>query len=136
GDAAGAIVAGGVQADAHHPGDSRMAVKNIMISNNLVHDIGLDYRGITSFLPTYVTGATITHNEVYNMPYSGISFGYGWGANDAGGSNDYANRGLYNFQPRYTTPTTASNNQITGNYVHDVMQQMNDGGCINGLSAH
>jgi hypothetical protein len=135
-DAAGAIVAGGVQADAHHPSDARMVNKNLTISDNLVHDIGLDYRGITSFLPTYVTNATITHNEVYNMPYSGISAGWGWGSNDAGGSNDYANRGLYNYQPRYSTATTASNNQITGNYVHDVMQQMNDGGCVYTLSAN
>ncbi len=134
--AAGAIVAGGVRADAHHPSDTRMTNRDITISNNVVHDIGTDYRGISSFLPTYVTNATITHNEVYNMPYSGITIGYGWGANDAGGSNDYANRGLYNYQPRYTTPTTASNNQVTYNYVHDVMQQMNDGGCIYGLSAN
>jgi hypothetical protein len=136
GDAAGAVVAGGVQADAHHPSDPRMVNKNLTISDNVVHDIGLDYRGITSFLPTYVTNATITHNEVYNMPYSGISDGFGWGANDAGGSNDYANRGLYNFQPRYGTATTASNNQITGNYVHDIMRQMNDGGCVYTLSAN
>ncbi|GAA4613023.1 RICIN domain-containing protein [Actinoallomurus liliacearum] len=135
-DAAGAIVAGGVQADAHHPSDQRMVNKNITVSDNLVHDIGLDYRGITSFLLTYVTNAVITHNEVYNMPYSGISVGYGWGANDAGGSNDYANRGLYNYQPRYSTGTTASNNQVTGNYVHDIMQQMNDGGCVYTLSAN
>ncbi|GAA0339185.1 RICIN domain-containing protein [Actinoallomurus spadix] len=136
GDAAGAIVAGGVQADAHHPGDPRMVNRNITISDNLVHDIGLDYRGITSFLPTYVTNAVITHNEVYAMPYSGISVGYGWGANDAGGSNDYANRGLYDYQPRYGTATTASGNQVTGNYVHDIMQQMNDGGCVYTLSAN
>jgi hypothetical protein len=135
-DSAGAVVAGGVQADAHHPSDTRMTNRDISFSNNLVHDVGLDYRGIVSFLATYVTNATITHNEVYNMPYSGIAVGYGWGANDAGGSNDYANRGLYNYQPRYTTATTETNNQITGNYVHDVMQQMNDGGCIYTLSAN
>ena len=76
----------------------------------------------------------ISHNEVYNMPYTGMSIGYGWGANDAGGSNQYANRGLYNYQPRYTTATTASNNRLIGNYVHDVMQQMTDGGCIYTLS--
>jgi len=135
-DSAGAIVAGGVRADAHHPSDARMTNQNLTISNNLVHDIGLDYRGITSFLPTYVTNATMSHNEVFNMPYSGMSVGYGWGANDDGGSNEYANRGLYSFQPRYTTPTTASHVQIIGNYIHDVMQQMNDGGCIYGLSAN
>ena len=70
------------------------------------------------------------------MPYTGMSIGYGWGSNDAGGSNHYADRGLYNYQPRYSTATTASNNRLIGNYVHDVMQQMNDGGCIYTLSAN
>jgi hypothetical protein len=136
GVAAGAIVAGGVQADAHHPSDPRMTNRDITIGNNLVHDVGLDYRGITSVLATYVTNAVIDHNETYNLPYSGIAVGYGWGANDAGGSNDYANRGLYNYQPRYGTATTEATNRVTDNYVHDVMQQMNDGGCIYTLSAN
>src|SRR3954454_3476612 len=96
---AGAVVAGGVRADAHHPSDSRMTNKNLTISNNSAHDLGLDYRGITSFMPTYVTNVTISHNEMYNLPYSGVSFGFGWGANDAGGSEDYVNRGLYKYQP-------------------------------------
>ncbi|MGN9908781.1 RICIN domain-containing protein [Phytohabitans sp. LJ34] len=130
----GGIVVGGVRADAHHPSDQRMVNRDITVSNNRIHDLGADYRGIVSVLNTYVTNATVSHNEVYNMPYSGISLGYGWGANDAGGNNNYANRGLYNYQPRYTTPTTASNNRLIGNYVHDVMQQMNDGGCIYTLS--
>ncbi|WP_243705949.1 RICIN domain-containing protein [Micromonospora sp. KC721] len=127
---AGGILVGGVRADAHHPSDQRMVNRDITISNNRIHDLGADYRGIVSVLTTYVTNATVSHNEVYNMPYSGMSIGYGWGSNDAGGSNHYANRGLYNYQPRYTTPTTAANNRLIGNYIHDVMQQMNDGGCI------
>ncbi len=133
---AGGIVVGGVRADAHHPSDQRMVNRDITISNNRIHDIGVEHRGIVSVLTTYVTNATIAHNEVYSMPYTGMSMGYGWGANDAGGSNHYADRGLYNYQPRYSTPTTASNNRLVGNYVHDVMQQMNDGGCIYTLSAN
>ncbi|MEV7971417.1 right-handed parallel beta-helix repeat-containing protein, partial [Sphaerisporangium sp. NPDC088356] len=131
---AGGIVIGGVRADAHHPSDQRMVNRNITVSNNRIHDLGLDYRGIVSVLPTYVTNATISHNEVYNLPYTGMSLGYGWGANEPGGNTQYTNRGLYNYQPRYTTATTASNNQLIGNYVHDVMQQMTDGGCIYTLS--
>jgi hypothetical protein len=131
---AGGIVVGGVRADAHHPSDQRMVNRDITISNNRVHDLGVEYRGNVSILTTYVTNATISHNEVYNMPYSGMSIGYGWGSNDTGGSDHYADRGLYNYQPRYKTPTTASNNQLIGNYVHDVMQQMTDGGCIYTLS--
>ncbi len=127
---AGGVVVGGVRADAHHPSDQRMTNRNITVSNNRIHDLGVEYRGNVSVLTTYVTTTNVANNEIYNMPYSGLSIGYGWGSNDAGGSNHYANRGLYNFQPRYATPTTASGNKLTNNYVHDVMQQMNDGGCI------
>ena len=129
-NSAGGVVVGGVRADAHHPSDQRMVNRDITVSYNRIHDLGVEYRGNVSVLNTYVTTATVSHNEVYNMPYSGLSLGYGWGANDAGGSNHYANRGLYNYQPRYSTPTTASNNKLINNYVHDVMQQMTDGGCI------
>jgi ricin-type beta-trefoil lectin protein len=131
---AGGIVVGGVRADAHHPGDQRMVNRDITISNNRIHDLGVEYRGTVSVLTTYVTNATVSHNEVYNMPYSGMSVGFGWGANEPGGSNQYANRGLYNYQPRYTTATTAANNRLIGNYIHDVMQQTTDGGCIYTLS--
>ncbi|MGJ6968016.1 ricin-type beta-trefoil lectin domain protein [Streptosporangium sp. G11] len=135
-NSAGGIVVGGVRADAHHPSDQRMVNRNITVSNNRIHNLGVEYRGIVSVLTTYVSTAAVTNNEVYNMPYTGMSIGYGWGANDAGGSEHYAGRGLYNYQPRYTTATTASNNRLSGNYVHDVMQQMNDGGCIYTLSAN
>ncbi|WP_240776843.1 RICIN domain-containing protein [Nonomuraea basaltis] len=131
---AGGIVVGGVRADAHHPSDQRMVNRNITVSNNRIHDLGLDHRGVVSVLTTYVTNTDVSHNEVYNMPYTGMSIGYGWGANEPGGSTHYADRGLYDFQPRYTTATTASGNRLVGNYVHDVMQQMTDGGCIYTLS--
>ncbi|MEU6432651.1 RICIN domain-containing protein, partial [Microbispora sp. NPDC046973] len=133
-NSAGGVVVGGVRADAHHPSDQRMVNRNITITDNRIHDLGLDYRGIVSVLTTYVTTTDVSHNEVYNMPYTGMSIGYGWGANEPGGNTQYANRGLYNYQPRYTTATTASGNKLVGNYVHDVMQQMTDGGCIYTLS--
>ncbi|NUW33341.1 ricin-type beta-trefoil lectin domain protein [Nonomuraea sp. SMC257] len=131
---AGGILVGGVRADAHHPGDPRMTNRNITVTDNRIHDLGLDYRGVVSVLTTYVTNTDVSHNEVYNMPYTGMSIGYGWGANEPGGNNQYTNRGLYDYQPRYTTATTASGNRLVGNYVHDVMQQMTDGGCIYTLS--
>ncbi|MEV5745885.1 RICIN domain-containing protein [Microbispora rosea] len=133
-NSAGGVVVGGVRADAHHPSDQRMVNRNITITDNRIHDLGLDYRGVVSVLTTYVATTDVSHNEVYNMPYTGMSIGYGWGANEPGGSTQYANRGLYNYQPRYTTATTASGNKLVGNYVHDVMQQMTDGGCIYTLS--
>ncbi|WP_326731980.1 right-handed parallel beta-helix repeat-containing protein [Streptomyces phaeochromogenes] len=133
--AGGGVVVGGVQADAHHPGDSRMTNRNITIGNNVMHDLALDYRDMTAVLVTYATNATVSHNEIYDMPYTGIAIGYGWGTNDPGGSQDYVNRGLYDFQPVHTTPTTLKNLRISGNYLHDVMRTMDDGACIYTLSA-
>jgi hypothetical protein len=56
----------------------------------------------------------------------------GWGTNDAGGNNDYKTRAtgdLYLYQPLYANATTAKNNMVSANYVHQAMLQMNDGGC-------
>jgi regulation of enolase protein 1 (concanavalin A-like superfamily) len=133
--AAGGIVVGGIQADAHHPSDTRMTNRDITISNNLVHDVGIDYRSHDAILSTYTTNTIISHNEAYNLPYSGIGLGYGWGVNDVGGSQDYADRGLYDYQPIYSTPTTFTGNQVVGNYVHDVMKQTTDGAAFYNLSA-
>jgi hypothetical protein len=133
---AGGLVVGGIQADAHHPGDSRMTNSNISVSNNVIHDVAAEYRSHVGLLMTYTSGSSISHNEVYNLPYSGVALGYGWGANDPGGSQDYIDRGLYNYQPRYTTATVAANNRVTANYVHDVVQQMTDGGAFYNLSAN
>jgi hypothetical protein len=113
-----------------------MVNQNMTISNNLVHDIGVDYRDAAAILFTYTKKVVVSHNEIYNIPYSGIASGYGWGSTDAGGSDDYQNRGLYKYQTRYTTATVNQDNQVVANYLHDGMQQMNDGGCHYNLGAN
>src|SRR5260221_5172759 len=108
-DSGGGIVVGGVQADAHHPKDPRMINQNITLSNNLIHDVSIDFKDMVSILVTYTTQSTVSHNEVYNLPYSGMSLGYGWGSNDAGGSPDYKKPGLFKFQPLLQTPNPPKN---------------------------
>ena len=140
--AGGGIVAGGIQAWAHHPcGDkvcassdpgANLVNQNLTIKDNLVHDVGIDYRDFAGIMFTYTTSAVVSHNELYNVPYSGIATGLGWGTNDAGGNNDYKTRAtgnLYLYQPLYASATTAKNNTVSANYVHQAMLQMNDGGC-------
>ena len=100
--AGGGIVVGGIQAWAHHPcGDkvcassdpgSNLINQNLTIKDNLVHDVGIDYRDFAGIMFTYTTSAVVSHNEIYNVPYSGIATGLGWGTNDAGGNNDYKTR--------------------------------------------
>ena len=77
--AARGILVGGIRANAHHPSDQRMIDQNITISDNLIHDIGIDYRDSDAILLTYAASCLVSHNEVYNLPYSAISNGYGWG---------------------------------------------------------
>lgn len=129
------VAVGGVLPDAHHPSDPRMTNKNILIANNTINRVAVDYKDNSGILSTYVTGARILHNEVSNVPYDGIDTGYGWGINDAGGSNDYVDRGYYKWNTLYTTPTTLKDNRVEGNLVHNTKARFADGGSVYNLSA-
>ena len=135
-DSGSGIVVGGEQTNAHHPSNSAMTDQNITLSNNLVSGVAEDYRDMAGILSTYVTHAVITHNEVTNLAYDGIDVGWGWGMNDPGGSQDYANRGTYNYQPIYSTPTTLKNTVVSYNLVHGTKKVFHDGGSIYNLSAN
>ncbi|MER5512957.1 RICIN domain-containing protein [Streptomyces sp. NPDC002766] len=135
-DAGSGIQVGGIQPDAHHPGNPQMTNQNITISNNKVSGVGTDYKETAAILSTYVTGATITHNQCDHLPYDGIDIGWGWGVNDPGGSQDYVNRGTYAYQPVYSTPTTLKNTTVSHNLIYDTKNAMFDGGSIYNLSAN
>lgn len=130
------VAVGGVLPDAHHPSDPRMTNQDVLIENNTINRVGVDYKDNSGILSTYVTGARILHNEVSNVPYDGIDTGYGWGINDAGGSNDYVDRGYYNWNPKYSTPTTLKDTQVEGNLVHNTKARFADGGSVYNLSAN
>ncbi|MBY8877222.1 ricin-type beta-trefoil lectin domain protein [Streptomyces sp. PLK6-54] len=135
-DSGAGIVVGGVQPDAHHPSNPAMTDQNITIQGNRISDVAKDYKDMAGILSTYVTHAVISHNEVADLAYDGIDVGWGWGANDAGGSQDYRNRGLYDYQPVYTTATTLKNTVVSYNLVHGTKKVFHDGGSIYNLSAN
>ncbi|WP_333771716.1 ricin-type beta-trefoil lectin domain protein [Streptomyces sp. IBSBF 2435] len=135
-DSGSGIVVGGVQPDAHHPSNTAMTNQDITIQGNRITGVAKDYKDMAGILSTYATHAVITHNEVSNLAYDGIDVGWGWGANDPGGSQDYRNRGLYNYQPVYTTPTTLKNTVVSYNLVHGTKKVFHDGGSIYNLSAN
>jgi hypothetical protein len=136
-DVSGAgIVVGGIQPNAHHPAGAAMTNQNITITDNLISGVAKDYKDMAGILSTYVTHADIEHNEVTNLPYDGIDIGWGWGMNDPGGSQDYANRGTYNYQPIYTTATTLKNTVVNDNRIHGTKKLFHDGGSLYNLSAN
>lgn len=64
--------------DNYNPDDARKLVRNINVYNNKIHDIGKDYYNATGISGGYPVDTSIMHNELYDLPYSGIHFGYGW----------------------------------------------------------
>ncbi|KAJ4383110.1 hypothetical protein N0V85_008505 [Neurospora sp. IMI 360204] len=128
------ITAGGIRADAHHPSDPRMVNSHIIIEGNIFFNNSALFSSTVNILATYIQFSTIAHNDIFTAPYSGICHGYGWGSNDAGGSGAYQNRGLYDYQPKYNTPTTMKNNTIDGNLIHNYGRTHTDLGAMYTLS--
>jgi hypothetical protein len=129
------VFVGGNRADAHHPSDPRMLNRDVTVEDNTVSRAAVEYKDNSGILSTYVTNARIQNNEVANVAYDGIDTGYGWGMNDAGGSDEYTKRGYYNWNTRHDTPTTLKDNLVAGNLVHNTKSQFADGGSIYNLSA-
>ncbi|HOW73949.1 MAG TPA: right-handed parallel beta-helix repeat-containing protein [Phycisphaerae bacterium] len=119
------IQIGDVLKDDHHPNDPRKTVRGNAVTHCTIHDCAGQYKGGVGIFGGYTQATRIAHNVIFDMPYSAISLGWGWGEEDAGG-------GAANyFQPyRYDTPTPARDNRIEFNHIHHVMQLMNDGGAI------
>jgi hypothetical protein len=93
--------------DWNGPGSSR-----ITVANNRVNHVGIDYSGSVGIMAGYVNGARIEHNEVSDLPYTGISVGWGW----------------------TLAVNPSGNNLVRANDIHDVMQHHDDGAAIYLLS--
>lgn len=133
----GAIMAGGVRLEAHHPENPNLVNKDLMIADNTFATVSQHYKDNAVILSTYVEGASILHNDITDAPYDGIAVGWGWGYNDAGGNPNYAeNQQGYVYNPRFTAPTTLRGTLVEGNRIHGVKTWYMDGGAIYNLSAN
>ena len=137
--AGGAILAGGIGRDAHHPTDPAMANRDVVITNNRIETVSQVYLDNSAILATYVAGALILHNDISDAPYDGIDIGWGWGVNDTGGNPVYrdARRGYYDDPDNliYETPTLHHDVFVGYNHLHHIKQLFHDGGAIYNLSA-
>lgn len=130
-----AVQVGGVQGNAHHPAMSQMINSAINIQRNTFTLNGQYFTSATNILMTYVQYSFVQHNTITETPYSALNLGWGWGSNDAKGNPQYSGRGLYSFQPLYTTPTTSQNNYVGYNLIRDVGLNHTDEGAIYHLGA-
>ena len=136
--AGGAILAGGVRRDAHHPKDPRQINRQLIVWNNRIRSVSREYRDESAILSTYDAGAVILHNDISDVPYDAIDVGYGWGMHDPGGNPNYRVRMHgYDFRENlvYDTPTIHRDVVVASNRVHRAKQFFHDGGAIYNLSA-
>ncbi|UJF34298.1 carbohydrate binding domain-containing protein [Paenibacillus hexagrammi] len=92
----------------YNPFDPRLVMRSNDVVNNYFYNLGVEYRSAVAIFASYPQDMHITHNEIANLPYSGITIGWGWGEYDT------SNRGV----------------RIENNYIHNVMLTLNDGGAI------
>lgn len=83
---------------------------NNIIDNNVFRQTGLDYWSAPAIIVYYAAKTQITHNDIYDVPYTGISLGWGW-----------------YFKPN---STVSRENVVVGNKIGKYMQKCRDGGGI------
>ena len=118
-----AIQIGGVRQEDHHPSSPDSVTRDNVITNCTIRNCGAEFEGSVGIFVGYANGTVISHNEIYDLPYSGVSVGWGWGEEDAGG-------GAYPIPYTYATPTPCGANRIEYNHIHHVMQKRDDGGAV------
>jgi F5/8 type C domain/Right handed beta helix region len=102
----GLEIGNGTDAD---PADLALLPAHNTIADNWVHNVAVEYTGGVGIFQGYTRYDVIEHNQVNNVPYSGISSNWGWG---------------------HTPVVEAAGNQILDNLIEDAMQQRGDGGGI------
>lgn len=96
-----------------NPSDERETCSHEKISNNIVTGCGDEDWGCVGIGVGYARNVSVAHNEVFDLPYTGISTGWGW----------------------TKTTNCMSGNFIFANRVHHVGRRLGDLGGIYTLSA-
>ena len=100
-----------------------MTTQDNKISNNRISYIGQDYFDAVGIFVGYTRNTSVDHNELTDLPYTGISMGWGWGWFDKNGVFGRS------------TPTVMENNHIVFNRVSRFNLKQRDGGGIYTLSS-
>lgn len=127
---AAAIVIG--HAQEHHVATADDEVKDNLIDNNLIQNTGLEYNDTSAITAVWAARTVVINNRVYNVPYSGISVGWGWGRYDV----DQFAFTTDNTGKAYNTHTQQRDTLVLYNQVERSMAVSHDGGAIYNLSAN
>jgi hypothetical protein len=109
----GATGIGGDTTGAFNPDDERLLCKNIEVSQNMVTACAYEFKGCVGIFAGYPTDFKLLHNSVLDLPYTGISVGWGWNPD---------------------TNNAMRRNICRANLVQDCMRDLIDGGLFYMLS--
>ncbi|RKF50123.1 hypothetical protein BCY88_15290 [Paraburkholderia fungorum] len=126
-----------IDPDSHHPANAAEIVQGNSITYNTISNVASQYTDAVGILVTYAANTLIAHNTVHDLPYTGISIGWGWGLPDNDVAETLKHYGIYEhgYLPQYTTPTTSAGTQVIHNLLYNVMQVHHDGGAIYSLGS-
>lgn len=94
----------------HHIRRTDMEVcRNVNVSNNFLRRTSSEFFNNTAISVYYEKNINVTHNDIDNVPYTGITAGWGWEGSD---------------------PYDCGNINISSNRITNVMQSLSDGGGI------
>lgn len=88
--------------------DASDAPSGNSVVNSVIRRCGADSRGGVGIFVAFSADTHVAHNEVSDLPYTGVSIGYRWN----------------------TTPTSQERCVAEFNHIHHVMQKLADGGGI------
>ncbi|RIK84703.1 MAG: hypothetical protein DCC67_04665 [Planctomycetota bacterium] len=97
----------GVLIGTRHDADSP-ATERIAATDCVIEDCGVNYCGAVGVWIGFAAETLIAHNEIRNLPYTGVSVGWRWD----------------------DTPSRCRANLIQANHIHHAMQVLSDGGGI------
>ena len=111
----------------YNPSDKREICSNQTISNNLFENVTNEDWGCIGITAGYVNNINISHNEIREVSYTGISLGWGWNCTEVSMSNNrvHANRiwhyagHMYDVAGIYTLGIQPGS-VISENYVHSI----------------
>jgi len=111
---------GGVSRQDHH---GKSIGKNFFIRQCSIQQVGADFTGSVGIFGGYTDGLSISHNFISDLPYTGISLGWGWGSVDTNGRETPG-------APLFNVPSNCRKNIVSFNLIERVMQLRRDGAGI------
>ncbi|MFI4911883.1 MAG: hypothetical protein ACIAQZ_09480 [Sedimentisphaeraceae bacterium JB056] len=121
--------------DCYKPLNQNMWPRRYLIYNNEIDNIGTDYFGSLGIMVFYCDSIIIEHNDICNVPYSGINVGWGWLGDDiitepknAIVRNNRVEKYLAELVDGAAiySPNPVYASYAVGNYVKDMMTQRHD----------